>query len=72
MILKICVRLVLSLACMSSLVAASKPAPAGGPPTAETFARLPAIRHVNISRDGKVITYSIFADLQTMQITGIS
>ena len=60
--------LVLSALCISSAWAATPatPAAASGPVQVpmEAFARLPVIRNVRISRDGKTIAYSVVADLQ--------
>ena len=62
---KIRLCLVLS-ALVSASASAATPAPAApsGPVPMESFARLPVIRGVNISRDGQYISYSVFADLQ--------
>jgi len=62
--LKIWLALVLS---MASFAAARAAAPAGPPVQVpmESFARLPAIRKVTLSPDGKFIAYSMFDDLQT-------
>ncbi|MDB6094943.1 MAG: peptidase prolyl oligopeptidase active site domain protein [Verrucomicrobia bacterium] len=62
---KMLTRLGLVFCVVSQFVAAAAaPVPVAGPPPAESFARLPAIRHVTISRDGKTIAYSVFDDLQ--------
>ena len=71
--------LALSVAFSTAFVAAAATsAPVQVP--AESFARLPAIRHVTISRDGKTIAYSVFDDLEaafafkdlaTGQVTGV-
>lgn len=67
---KLCLGLATAALSLSSLSAATNPpAPATTGPVQvpmESFARLPVIRHVTISRDGKVIAYSIFADLEEM------
>ena len=59
--------LVLSMIGLSvGAVAATTAAPAAyGPVPIESFARLPAIREVSISRDGQYIAYTVVADLQT-------
>ena len=65
---KIRLGVVLSALCISSAWAATPatPAAASGPAQVpmESFARLPVIRGVSISRDGKYVAYSVIADLQ--------
>jgi dipeptidyl aminopeptidase/acylaminoacyl peptidase len=57
----------LSMIGLSAGALAATPATptAAGPVPVESFARLPAIRGVNISRDGQYVAYTVVADLQS-------
>jgi len=77
--LKLCLGSLLSNAALVTFAVATPPVP--GPVPIESFARMPAIRDVTLSPDGKFIAYSIFDDqeaafafknLETGKVKGVN